>query len=455
MNPSSNFAAIERQYFEELSGHMLKDRRPGEHLFLALQGEESQFVRLSRARVRQIGTVMDATLSVTLVVEHPQGVLRRATHALPLTGISYVDREETSRALAKLRAEVPTLPIDPYAVLPQDTGSSQSETQGALLPVDSAVEALVSPLGSLDFAGIYASGRSVRALANSAGQRHWFATDTFTFDYSLYTQSERAAKGLYAGTRFDRSRFDQSVQENARKLTLLERPARRLAPGEYRAYLEPAATADLIAMLNWGAISEAAIRQGDSPLRKVRSGEAGFSPLFSLTEDFSTGRVPRFNDEGELAPERLPLIREGALVSTLVSSRSAREYGMPANGAVAQEMFRSPVVAAGALDPKDALKRLGSGLYLSNLHYLNWSDQPGGRITGMTRYACFWIENGEIVAPIENLRFDDTIFHLLGDALEDFSSHPELHAETGTYGMRHLGGSECPGMLVSRMKFTL
>ena len=31
-----------------------------------------------------------------------------------------------------------------------------------------------------------------------------------------------------------------------------------------------------------------------------------------------------------------------------------------------------------------------------NLHYLNWSDNIGGRITGMTRYACFWVENGEI-----------------------------------------------------------
>ena len=52
------------------------------------------------------------------------------------------------------------------------------------------------------------------------------------------------------------------------------------------------------------------------------------------------------------------------------------------------------------------MKKIDTGLYLGNLHYLNWSDNIGGRITGMTRYACFWVEDGEIVAPIENMRFE-------------------------------------------------
>lgn len=450
-----SFAAIEKNYFQELSGRILNDRRPGEHLFLSLTGEESQFLRLNAAKIRQIGIVSDAWITITLVLESGPGQLRRATRHLALTGMSYVDREEVSLALGKLREEVPSLPVDPYAILPQNTGSSDSEKTGDLLPVDSAADALVPPLGSLDFAGIYASGRSVRALANSAGQLHWFGTETFSFDYSLYTPGQRAVKGLYAGTRFEADRFADSVSISARKLALLERPARKLAPGGYRAYLDPAAVNDLIAMFSWGGISEASVRQGDSPLRKVRSGEAGFSRKFSLTEDFSSGRVPRFNAEGELSPERVELIREGKLVSTLVSARSAREYGVTANGAVAGESLRSPVVSGGTLDPARALARLGTGLWLSNLHYLNWSDQQGGRITGMTRYACFWVENGQIVAPIENLRFDDTLFSLFGDALEDFSSRPELQAEVGTYEMRQLGGIECPGMLVSSMKFTL
>jgi predicted Zn-dependent protease len=107
------------------------------------------------------------------------------------------------------------------------------------------------------------------------------------------------------------------------------------------------------------------------------------------------------------------------------------------------------------LHQRDVLKKLGTGLYLNNLHYLNWSDQPGGRITGMTRYACFWVENGEIVAPIENLRWDDSVFSLFGSALEDFTVERAYEPGVMTYGMRQLGGSWLPGMLLSGMKFTL
>jgi predicted Zn-dependent protease len=73
----------------------------------------------------------------------------------------------------------------------------------------------------------------------------------------------------------------------------------------------------------------------------------------------------------------------------------------------------------------------------------------------MTRYACFWVENGEIVAPIENLRFDDSIYEFLNDNLETFTDFQEFIPATGTYGSRSLGGIAVPGMLVSSFTFTL
>mgnify|MGYP007051336891 CR=1 len=120
---------------------------------------------------------------------------------------------------------------------------------------------------------------------------------------------------------------------------------------------------------------------------------------------------------GEVAPELIELIREGELVNTLVSSRSAREFGVESNFATEDEGLRSPVMAAGDLPESEVLQALGTGVYLSNLHYLNWSDVAGGRITGRTRYACFWVENGEIAGPIENMRFDDSFYHFFGEHL--------------------------------------
>jgi predicted Zn-dependent protease len=190
-------------------------------------------------------------------------------------------------------------------------------------------------------------------------------------------------------------------------------------------------------------------------MRLLRSGERKLSSKFSLYEDFSGGRSPRFNHEGELAPERMPLIESGQLSNSLVNSRSAKEYGVNSNGAGPHENLRSPAMAPGTLCEIDVLATLGTGLYLSNLHYLNWSDRPGGRITGMTRFACFWVEGGKIVSPIENMRFDDTLFDLFGDSLAEVLERRTDIPETLTYGMRQLGGASVPGMLVSKMSFTL
>jgi predicted Zn-dependent protease len=73
----------------------------------------------------------------------------------------------------------------------------------------------------------------------------------------------------------------------------------------------------------------------------------------------------------------------------------------------------------------------------------------------MTRYACFWVENGEMICPIENMRFDDTIFRLLGDSLEALTEERSYHASSYSYGMRWLGGTWVPGALLSKMRFTI
>ena len=208
-------------------------------------------------------------------------------------------------------------------------------------------------------------------------------------------------------------------------------------------------------MLSWGGLSEASIRQAESPLRFLRNQEQSFSSKLQLSEDFRGGESPRFNTEGELAPEFLPLVEKGKLVNALVNARSAKEYGVPSNGALRSESLRAPSVAAGTLCDEDVLAALGTGLYLSNLHYLNWSDQARGRITGMTRYACFWVEEGKLVAPIENLRFDDTIFRLLGSEVIDFSAKRTYLPDTGSYYHRAIGGAWMPGMLAANMRFTL
>ena len=76
-------------------------------------------------------------------------------------------------------------------------------------------------------------------------------------------------------------------------------------------------------------------------------------------------------------------------------------------------------------------------------------------MTGMTRFATFWVEKGRIVAPVDVLRFDDTLYRLLGDNLEALTQETELLLDPNTYGARMLTSTTLPGALVKEMSFTL
>ena len=94
-------------------------------------------------------------------------------------------------------------------------------------------------------------------------------------------------------------------------------------------------------------------------------------------------------------------------------------------------------------------------MYVSNLWYINYSDRNACRMTGMTRFATFWVENGELVAPLKVMRFDETIYNLLGSHLVDLTQEREVILDPGTYGGRSTARVRRPGALVDEFLFTL
>jgi predicted Zn-dependent protease len=138
-----------------------------------------------------------------------------------------------------------------------------------------------------------------------------------------------------------------------------------------------------------------------------------------------------------------------------VSPRTAREFDLRANGANAGESPEALAMAGGELAARDALAALDTGLAVGNLWYLNYSDRPACRMTGMTRFATFWVENGKIIAPVNVLRFDDTLYRMFGDNLEALTAERELLLESNTYGSRTLASATLPGALLSELNFTL
>lgn len=440
--------ATVRERFLELADSLVGQARAGEVLAAYLRGEDSDFARLTGGRVRQAGHVAERALTVTLSADG-----RQASAAFDLGGEPGADRERAIATLGQLRAVLPHLPEDPLLNLPEEAQDTDQADPGQ--PVDStrALEALLGAARGLDLVGLWASGPVYAGFASSSGQRNWFQRTAFHLDWSLHLPRARAVKARYAGLAFDPVALATRIEQARADLARLQESPREVAPGGYRAYLAPAALRELLAVLAWGGFSLKAWRTRQTPLLRLLEGERRLHPALTLREDNRAGLAPRFSAEGFVTPEVLTLVDRGRGGEPLAAARSAREYGVPVNAA--REAPRALAAEPGTLPAGDALAALGTGLYLGNLWYCNFSDRNECRLTGMTRYACFWVEDGRVVAPLAPMRFDDSLYRVLGDNLLALTQERELVPDDDTYEGRSTASMYLPGVLCEDFRLAL
>lgn len=439
-----------KHLFAELVRHANAQLQGAEVLLCNFSGEDSDFVRFNHGRVRQAMSVRQAQLELTLI----RGRTRSGI-TLTLSRNPAVDAPRISQALNSLRGDLDVLPEDPYLLYAPDAAQSHRESLGQLPAPGQAIEDVVSAAQGTDLVGILASGPIYRGFANSMGAMHWHAVPSFLFDWSLYHRGDKAVKSSWAGSHWDGQALLQRIEAARQDLAHLSQPARSVEPGDYRVYLAPAAMEDLIGMLNWEGISAKAQRTQQSCIQKLVDGQARMSPLVSITEDTAHGLAPAFDEMGFVKPASVALIQAGQHAGSMTSARTGAEYGIPSNGADEDESGESLSMAGGTLPASDALAALDTGLAIGNLHYLNFSDRAHARITGMTRFASFWVEGGRVVAPVNVMRWDDSLFRLLGDHLEALATEPQTLQSSSTYEQRLVQTTRVPGALLSRMSFTL
>ena len=436
-------------YFNELAAAADHALSPGERYTMTFSAEETDFVRMNRGKVRQPGHVEQRYIEIDLI----RGA-RHASHLLSLAGELATDSKAVEAAFAGLREALPELADDPHLLLPTTVSSTRHERQDSLPPSEAIVETMLRMASGHDLVGILAAGPVYRGFANSDGQRNWHATTTFNLQWSLYYRADKAVKCAYTGFSWRDAELQARMSDAVVQLALISRPPKSLLPGKYRAYLPPSALREVADMLAWGGFSARALATQQSPLAKMRA-NTRLDPRIAISEDIAMGVAPAFQAEGFPRPDNVPLIADGALVGSLVSPRTAREFDLRANGANAGESPEALAMAGGELAARDALAALDTGLAVGNLWYLNYSDRPACRMTGMTRFATFWVENGKIIAPVNVLRFDDTLYRMLGDNLEALTAERELLLESNTYGSRTLASATLPGALLSELNFTL
>lgn len=446
---ASPFAQHARNHFNDLSQKILGDLRTGEDLVLNLNGEDTLYLRFNENKIRQNTNVEQTVLTLKY-----QANGRTLERSRTLTLDAATDQKITRELLQICRDDIKAVPVDPHQVAVVNNGESAQDFAGSVPPTAELLLSLTEGAEGCDLAGLYCGGTVVSANKNSKGQSHWFSTNSYFMDYSIYN-GPKAVKSVVAGSMWIDDLWRNDVQRAKNQLALLQKPVCDVKPGAHRVYLAPGAVSEILSTMSWGGVSAAAWKQGRNPFQSMAEGSRKLSPLFSLRENFDLGLTPKFNSLGEVAPTHVPLITNGQWNQFLTSTKSAGEYGLRSNFASPDEGLRSPEILGGTLEEKDILKELGTGLYLSNLHYLNWSDMVSARITGMTRYACFWVENGEIVGPIKDLRFDESLFEAFGPKLLAVTKDSVIDPAVGTYFARAIGGKKIPGFLIDRFTFTL
>ncbi|MDQ6621273.1 MAG: metallopeptidase TldD-related protein [Pseudomonadota bacterium] len=438
-------------YFEDLAAVLDRSLRAGEFYTACLSAETSDFVRLNHGKVRQPGSVSQCYLDIDLIAGQ-----RHATQRLAITGMLGHDSDTLAHLLRELRDVLPGMSEDPHLLYSTTLASSTTVRDAPLPPAEIIVDEVLEAGRGHDLVGIYAGGPVMRGFANALGQRNWHESTCFGLQWSLYHRADKAVKTAISGFTWEPSVLGERMREAQAQLSMIALPARALAPGDYRVFLAPAAMEEIAGMLQWGGFSARALATQQSSLARMRGPDGlRLDSRVTMREDTGNGVAPAFQSAGFMRPASVSLIEEGRLVGALASPRSAREFGIEGNGANVEEMPESLAIAGGDLAAAEALAVLDRGLYVGNLWYLNYSDRPACRITGMTRFATFWVEGGRIVAPVDVLRFDDTLFRMFGDHLEALTRETELRLDANTYMQRSLSSTRVPGALLSKMTFTL
>lgn len=439
-----------QDYFYTLADFLQSRIKSSEHFTCWLSAEDTDFVRFSHGAIRQPGHVRQVYLNFDLI-----NGLRHANSSTSLSGILENDSETLGRLVCGLRGQLDDLPEDPHLLVSTEVCSTEHTVASCLPATNTIVDDIMAATQSYDFVGILAAGPIYRGFANSYGQRNWHETASFNLNWSLYQSHDKAVKAAYAGFDWDSATYKDKFNAAVSQLGMLKLDPIALELGAYRAYLAPAAFGEMVALLNWDGLSEKSLRTKQSPLRRMRDEGLKLNPAITLCENTADGIAPGFQKEGFIKPGRITLLDSGRLINSMVSPRTAKEYGIATNGANGSEMMAAIDVQAGDLPMPKILAALDTGIYIGNLWYLNFSDRSNCRITGMTRFATFWVENGEIKAPINAMRFDDSLFRLLGDNLIGLTRERELLVDSESYGQRGTNNMRLPGALVKEFNFVL
>jgi len=375
---------------------------------IGVEGGEEQSLRFARGGATTNMAVADLTVRIS---SHVAG-------RIGSVAVSCLDDDSLDIALARSEEIARLLPADPNYVAPLGpqayARSRRYDEATGMLTLGALTEAAARVIDEgarreVETFGCAGSGRRFEALATSAGL---FAYDRRSEIEISATARNRADtwSGWAGANKFCVGALDVAgVARRACDKAAHDDAPVDLDPGRYTVIFEPAATAELarwlLHMMNARAADEGRSffsRKGGG----IKLGEAVFDAKLTLRSSPADPLAPEGAIGFEGVPHESRLWIENGVVSTLYRSRFW-----------AQKTEREAVPHArcftmgggGDASLDDMIRATRRGVLVTRLWYTNMVDPRSLLLTGLTRDGNFLIENGRVVAPARNMRFNESL----------------------------------------------
>lgn len=258
----------------------------------------------------------------------------------------------------------------------------------------------------LNAAGFLENSSGFNAVMNSKGLFAYNKSSDVTF--SVTTRNEAGTISGYAARGFtDVAKLDTAAATRVACMKAnASANAKALEPGKYTVILEPVAATYM--MENMFRFDARSAEEGRSFLSKkgggTRLGEQLVDPKVTIYSDPFYPELPSSTWTGEGLPREKTLWIDKGVVKNLSYSR----YWAQKKGVKPVPGPANIIMEGGDATLEDLIKSTERGILVSRLWYIRMVDPQSLLLTGLTRDGTFYIENGKIVHPVKNFRFNES-----------------------------------------------
>ncbi len=270
--------------------------------------------------------------------------------------------------------------------------------------------------------GLFEAQADVSAIANTNALFAYDRSTDVTYSTTVHGPVG-SGKAEVSRNSFGEIDIDKMVQTAITNSEMAQNPA-DIEPGDYTVIFEPSAMLEFFAFMAWNMGARDA--DDGTTVFAGKVGEKLFSDKLniSLKTDVPELPAPTFGDAG-LAVEPRTWVKNGVLERLRHGRFWAEKKGVEPD----PTMF--PVFMEGEDNTVDDLvKKCKRGLLVKNLWYIRYVDRRELLLTGMTRDGVFLVEDGKIVKPVKNLRWNESPIVFLNNIVA--MSKPE---RVGHYAM--------------------